>query len=158
MSITVRRAELKDIPRILDLLVQVCGVHADGRPDIFRAGQTKYNEAELRILLQDESRPVFVGVDDRGIVQGYGFCIVTETKGSHILQDMKELYIDDLCVDQNCRGTGCGSVIYEAVKQYAKDIGCYHLTLNVWACNPDAMAFYKAKGMNMLKMGMETIL
>lgn len=158
MRIDVRRARETDIPRILELLTQVCMVHHNGRPDIFRAGAQKYNEGELRILLEDESRPIFVGTDETGEVRGYGFCIVTETKNNNILHDMKTLYIDDLCVDETVRGGGIGRTIYEYITDYARSIGCYHLTLNVWACNPDAMAFYEARGLKMLKKEMEVIL
>lgn len=43
----VRRAEAKDIPGILDLLIQVDMVHHLGRPDLFKGPATKYNAAEL---------------------------------------------------------------------------------------------------------------
>ena len=38
----IRRAETADIPDIMRLLVQVCDVHAEIRPDIFRRGGVKY--------------------------------------------------------------------------------------------------------------------
>ena len=38
----IRKAEKKDIPQIEELLYQVAKVHADARPDLFRAGQKKY--------------------------------------------------------------------------------------------------------------------
>ena len=38
----IRRAIEKDIPKIIDLLKQVCLVHHKGRPDIFKVG-TKYS-------------------------------------------------------------------------------------------------------------------
>ena len=38
----IRRATNKDIPKIIDLLKQVCLVHHKGRPDIFKVG-TKYS-------------------------------------------------------------------------------------------------------------------
>ena len=59
------------------------------------------------------------------------------------MQPVKTLYIDDLCVDENCRGSGVGKRIFEFVKDYAKKSGCYNLTLNVWECNPGARAFMK---------------
>ena len=51
-----------------------------------------------------------------------------------------------------------GKHIYDFIKDYAKEIGCYHLTLNVWACNPSAMKFYEAMGLKPQKIHMETIL
>ena len=44
------------------------------------------------------------------------------------------------------------------IREYAKEIGSYHLTLNVWACNPSAMKFYEKQGMQMLKKEMEILL
>ena len=38
----IRKAEEKDIPRLLALLGQVLQIHAEIRPDIFIPGTTKY--------------------------------------------------------------------------------------------------------------------
>ena len=158
MELTVRRAKEKDIPRILELLTQVDMVHHEGRPDIFKGPAQKYQREELVLLIKDDARPIFVGTDADDYVLGYGFCIITETRDHHLLMDMKTLYIDDLCVDETRRGIGIGGAIYRHILDYARSIGCYHLTLNVWACNPSAMAFYESKGMKLLKKEMEVIL
>lgn len=158
MDIRVRRAEKRDIPRIIDLLIQVCNVHHNGRPDIFKGDKTKYTPAQLEIIIDDDTRPVFVGEDERGYVCGYGMCMITETRDHNVLCDRKMLYIDDLCVDEKMRGCGAGKAIYRAIMDHARQEGCYHVTLNVWACNPSAMAFYEAMGLRVLKKEMEVIL
>ncbi len=43
----IRRAENIDIPKINDLLRQVCLVHHNGRPDLFKYGAQKYADEEL---------------------------------------------------------------------------------------------------------------
>ena len=48
--------------------------------------------------------------------------------------------------------------IYNAVIEYAEKIGCYNVTLNVWACNERAMKFYERCGLKPQKIGMEKIL
>lgn len=158
MELRVRRAEHRDEPRILDLLLQVNNVHADGRPDIFIADRRKYTDGQLSILIEDDTRPIFVAVDENEYVYGYGFCIVTEVKEGSNLRPIKTLYIDDLCVEEGRRRMGAGQIIYDYIKEYAKEIGCYHMTLNVWACNPSAMRFYEKQGMHMLKKEMEILL
>lgn len=158
MELRVRRAEHRDEPRILDLLLQVNNVHADGRPDIFIADRRKYTDGQLSILIEDDTRPIFVAVDENEYVYGYGFCIVTEVKEGSNLRPIKTLYIDDLCVEEGRRRMGAGQIIYDYIKEYAKEIGCYHMTLNVWACNPSAMRFYEKQGMQMLKKEMEILL
>ena len=153
----IRRATKKDIPKIGDLLLQVCLVHHNGRPDIFNVGK-KYSNEELRILLKDESRPILVAVDENDEVMGYCFCIFLQHINHSVLTDIKTLYIDDLCVDEALRGRHIGKELYEAAVQLAKDSGCYNLTLNVWSCNPSAKRFYEAQGLVPQKIGMELIL
>ena len=153
----IRRATFKDIPKIEDLLAQVCLVHHNGRPDIFKVGR-KYSEEELRELLQDESRPILVCTDEADEVMGYCFCIYQQHVDHSVLTDIKTLYIDDLCVDEALRGKHVGKALYEAAVQLARDSGCYNLTLNVWSCNPSAMKFYEAQGLVPQKIGMELVL
>lgn len=154
----IRRAEEKDVPRIMDLLAQVLMVHHEGRPDLFKAPATKYTEAQLAALLTDDSRPIFAWTDEKDVLQGYCFCILKQEKNDNILTDIKTLYIDDLCVDEACRGKGVGRALYDYVRDYARSIGCYNLTLNVWAANESALRFYRGLGMQTQKIGMETIL
>lgn len=153
----IRLAKEKDIPKIEDLLAQVCLVHHNGRPDIFKIG-TKYSAEELKELLKDEKRPILVFVDENDNVMGYCFCIFQQHQNNSVLTDIKTLYIDDLCVDENQRGKHIGKELYEAAIKLAKDSGCYNLTLNVWSCNPSAMRFYEAQGLVPQKIGMELVL
>ena len=153
----IRQANTTDIPRILDLLSQVNLVHAQGRPDLFKVG-TKYGRAELVDILQDENRPVLVFTDENDTVQGYMFGVFQQQKNSQLMTDVKALYIDDLCVDETKRGQHIGKELFCAAKELARRHGCYHLTLNVWSCNPSAMKFYESMGMSVQKLFMETIL
>lgn len=153
----IRLAKEKDIPKIEDLLAQVCLVHHNGRPDIFKIG-TKYSAEELKELLKDEKRPILVFVDENDNVMGYCFCIFQQHQNNSVLTDIKTLYIDDLCVDENQRGKHIGKELYEAAIKLAKDSGCYNLTLNVWSCNTSAMRFYEAQGLVPQKIGMELVL
>ena len=153
----IRIAREYDIPKISDLLSQVCLVHHNGRPDIFKAGR-KYSEAELAELLKDDSRPILVSVDDNDVVRGYCFCIFQQHKENSVLTDVKTLYIDDLCVDESLRGKHIGKELYNAAVKLARDSECYNLTLNVWSCNSSAMRFYEAMGLVPQKVGMELIL
>lgn len=153
----IRRAQEKDILKIGDLLSQVCLVHHHGRPDIFKIGR-KYSDEELRVLVKDEGRPILVSVDERDEVRGYCFCIFQQHTDHSVLRDIKTLYIDDLCVDENLRGKHIGKELYEAAVTLAKDSGCYNVTLNVWSCNSSAIRFYEAQGLVPQKIGMELVL
>ncbi len=155
----IRRAEEKDMDRINELLRQVALVHHKGRPDLFRGNNNrKYTEDQLCEIIHDDQRPIFVGVDETDTVLGYAFCIFRQHLNDNILTDIKTLYIDDLCVDENIRGRHIGKTIYESVLEFARKQGCYNVTLNVWSCNPAAMRFYEKCGLKPQKIGMETIL
>lgn len=153
----IRRAEIRDTEKIKDLLNQVLNVHHNGRPDLFKANCRKYTDDELKILILDDSCPIFVAENKDG-VQGYAFCILQEHKRDNILTDIKTLYIDDLCVDENARGKHVGTALYDFVRCYAKETGCYNLTLNVWSCNTGAQTFYEKQGLKPQKTTLETIL
>ena len=154
----IRRAQERDMEDIDRLLVQVNMVHHRGRPDLFRAGQKKYTDDQLRALIHDDSRPIFVAVNDSQKVLGYAFCIFQQHLNDNILTDIKTLYIDDLCVDEQLRGQHIGKERYEAGLAFARESGCYNGTLNVWSLNESAMKFYEKCGLKPQKVGMETIL
>lgn len=154
----IRRATTADIEGIDRLLRQVLDVHHRGRPDLFRADAKKYTDEELCVILADDTKPVFTAVDDTGFVLGYAFCVMIRHMNDNILTDIKTLYIDDLCVDETARGQHIGKRLYEHVLAFARENGCYNVTLNVWACNKDAMKFYEKCGLTPQKIGLEKIL
>lgn len=146
-----------EINGVNKLLRQVLEVHHSGRPDLFKGGVKKYTDEQLSGILSDEKTPVF-GAFEGGELLGYAFCILKTNEGSNILTDIKTLYIDDLCVDEAHRGRHIGRSIYEYVCGFAKEAGCYNITLNVWSCNPSAVKFYESLGLKPQKIGMEKIL
>ncbi len=153
----IRRAEKNDAPKISDLLNQVLMVHHNIRPDLFKRDCRKYTDGELLEIIEDDERPIFVALDEEGVL-GYAFCVIIKHTDDNILTDIKSLYIDDLCVDENIRGKHVGTALYEYVLEYAKKIGCYNVTLNVWQGNDAAMRFYEKRGFKPQKIGMEIIL
>ena len=154
----IRRAQEQDILGLDKLLMQVCLVHHQGRPDLFKYGKRKYTEDELKELIQDDTRPIFVAVDESGEVLAHAFCIYQQHINNNVLTDVKTLYIDDICVLESCRGQHIGKQMYDYVYHFAKENGFYNITLNVWSLNEPAMKFYESCGLKPQKVGMETIL
>ncbi|MDO5767721.1 MAG: GNAT family N-acetyltransferase [Spirochaetales bacterium] len=155
---TIRRANEKDIPRIIDLLGQVLEIHAEIRPDIFIPGTTKYTDAELSEMLKDDLKPIYVAADENDTCVGYAFCQLREQPFSNNMVQFKSLFIDDLCVDKNTRGHHIGEKLFEHVKNEAKRLGCYEVTLNVWAGNTSAEKFYEKMGLKTKERQLEYIL
>ena len=155
---TIRKAEEKDIPRIIELLGQVLQIHAAIRPDIFIPGTTKYTVDELKELLKNKENPIYVAVNKANVCVGYAFCQLREQPFSNNMVPFKSLFIDDLCVDQQERGQHIGESLFNYVKNEAKRLGCYEVTLNVWAGNTSAEKFYEKMGMKTKERQMEYIL
>ena len=151
---TIRHAETRDIPGMIALLHQVGEVHHQIRTDIFRSGALKYTPVQLEELLQDESRPIFV-CDQEGFVAGYCFCILKSFRDHETFIDRTEFYIDDLCVDENCRKQGIATALFDHAVAYAKENRYDAITLNVWCGNDSAMRFYEKAGMNPRNILME---
>ncbi len=151
----IRFAMPQDRDSIVSLLAQIGQLHYQGRPDIFRQDALKFDEQAFLALLQDKDRPVLVAVEESRVL-GYAFCVRKVIQNHPVLADESSLYIDDLCVDEAVRGKGIGTALYEAVVALAKEMGVRRITLNVWAFNESALAFYQKCGMKMQRIFMET--
>lgn len=151
----IRRAEAKDTAQVLDLLEQVNLVHHNIRPDLFNLA-TKYTDEELQKIFENASTPVFV-YEENGKVLGYIFTCLIDHSGDNMLVPIKELYIDDLCVDEAARGQHVATKLYQHTVEYAKQTGCHNVTLNVWEGNDGALAFYRKMGMKTQKTKLEVI-
>ena len=63
-------------------------------------------------------------------MNGHAFCIHKQILGDHVLTDIRTLYIDDICVDEACRGQGVGKALYAALERISK---AQNIT-NLYAC------------------------
>lgn len=142
----IRKAEVKDIEKLLGLLHQIREFHCDFRPDIFVRGCIKYSEEELEDVLTDESRIVFVAVNENDEAIAHLFLKIKNISSPELVK-RKELYIDDICVDENERCQGIGKMLLEKAQEIAKELDCDFLTLNLWAGNDSAERLYKNFGL-----------
>lgn len=127
-------------------------------PDLFKEDSKKYTAYELREILRDRDRVIFVVTDESDYVLGYAFCYVITYKKHALFKDFKTLYIDDICIDESVRGNGIGKSLFKHCKEYAKSVDCYNIELNVWSFNERAISFYKSLEMNAQSFKMELIL
>ncbi len=151
----IRKATPADTDDILRMLLEISKVHNAGRPDLFRVA-TKYDRAGVLALLDDPAHLVLVA-DDGTRAVGYAICVLQLHEGDRVLQPVKTLYLDDLCVDSVERGHGLGERLLVAAREEARAMGCHNFTLNVWACNERARRFYERCGMKVQKIGMEVV-
>lgn len=162
-DIYVRPLEEGDVSKIMVLLDQVNLVHFNARPDIFKH-DTKFSEEDVkRSFIGNEKAPVFVCVevneDGSEEVLGHAFCEIQESQGNSVVKPMRNLYIDDICVDEKARRRGIGRRLYHHVVAYAEEEGGFDkITLNVWSFNEAAYKFYLSLGFAPQRTIMEKIL
>ena len=156
MSLTVRFAREGDEETIASLLVDIHTLHAKGRPDLFGKGHAKFDAEAVRRMFHSDDQPFFVA-DDGECVVGYAICKKIRNQNP-VQGDYTTLYLDDLNVDERARRRGVGSALLDACRAYAKASGCYNLTLNVWAFNEGAIAFYQKNGFACQRMIMEELI
>lgn len=134
----IRKAEIKDLDRILVLLKEVNNVHAKLRPDLFIEGKTKYTQQELEEIILNNTKIIFVYVDKDDVVLAYLICEEQITEQHNNRKYVKTLYFDDVCIDPLHRRIGIGTKLYLHAVKYARDNGYYRITLNVWASNEES--------------------
>ncbi|MEG1743062.1 MAG: GNAT family N-acetyltransferase [Clostridia bacterium] len=152
----IERATQNDLPFLKKLLVYICNYHHINRPDIFKQNCSKYTDDELLQKINDITQYIYIAFID-GLPCGYIFAYLQNPK-NHVLNDIKTMYIDDLCVAENFRKNGVATALMDHIKQVAKSIQCYNITLNVWEFPESALNFYKNYGMKTMSRKMEIII
>ena len=152
----IRKAELKDIEAIGRILCQVNDVHAQGRPDIFIEGKRKFNDEELKEILSNDELEFYVYEEDE--VCAYACIEMHEYPKSENRHARKEIYVEDLCVDEKYRHQGIGKALYHQVVEEAKKNDCYEITLNAWPGNESALKFYEKMGLKTRSIFLEQII
>lgn len=151
----IRRAITDDLDRINTLLYQVNNIHAKLRSDIFIEDTKKYSDVKLKNIIKDDYTPIFVYTDENDKVIAYCFCVIMIQDQNENMKSRKELFIDDLCVDESMRMKGIGKTLFDYVYKYAKDNNFDSITLNVWENNDKARHFYDKLGFEILKTTLE---
>ncbi len=154
MKFKIRYAEEKDAYEIERLLGCIHKQHSQGRPDLFGGGKPKMNADMIRAVIAGKSTVFLAAADENDILVGYAICMVHPNENP-AQRDYKSLYIDDLNVSEEHRRCGIGSALLDRIKEEAKALGCYNVTLNVWAFNSSAIRFYEKSGMFVQRMIME---
>ncbi len=153
----IRIAMETDIPSINGLLYEEANTHYQKRPDLFKGNGKPYTDEELKELITDTNRPVFVA-EEAGEILGYAFCGFQKYPNDPFYTNVKTMRIDHICVAPRFRRRKIGTALFDFVVSFAKTLGCYNVTLNAWACNQTAMKFFEACGLRLQKVGLEKLL
>jgi GNAT superfamily N-acetyltransferase len=134
--VIVRRATPADVPAILHNIKALASYERE-------PGAVKATEASLMQTLFSADAKVFAHVAeiDRAVV-GIAIWFLNYSTWT----GRPGLYLEDLFVADEARGTGAGRALFEALARDARDLGCARIDWAVLDWNTSAMDFYRAIG------------
>jgi len=138
MTPMIRKAKIKDIPRICDLV------------SLMTPGESDYTNAQLKFETHIQNNPdYFLWVVEIGNkIVGTGMMHL-QHKLSYSCGTAGHL--EDVVVDTNYRKIGVGTLIVETAEAVAREHNCYKLFLT---CRPKTIPFYENLGFENHDIGM----
>ncbi len=139
----IRKANINDIPelRILYRLLEEDGVRY--QPEHFVIGER--TEELFRGIFDSDTQDILVA-DIDGVAIGFVHCMIIPQKKVSCLKPQTVVYLQDLCVREDMRDKGIGSVLMRAAKDYGKEKGADFIRTQVFPENVDGMRFYERNG------------
>jgi len=138
-SFSIRPAVPDDAPdlvRLINGLADYERLRKDSRPD----------ENALRQQLGPHASPkieALVAFDDASS-RCVGFALFFHNYSTFLTNF--GLFLEDLFVEEECRGRGIGFALFKQLAQIAEERGCMRLDWNVLDWNEPAISFYKQLG------------
>jgi GNAT superfamily N-acetyltransferase len=146
MEIIIRLGKKSDYPAVSELYAQVNGIHASGRPDIFRnPEEAVINEDYYNAFVDNPDQTLFVAEAD-AIVIGVVTIEVRDTPDQPVLVPRRFGVIETMSVAKGWRSKGIGQNLMVAAEEWAKKNGATSMNLNVWTFNRRASRFYERHG------------
>jgi len=133
------------------LALQIHEMHVAWRPDIFEMVPQLYSEE--RFLDAVKQRQLYVARID-GVVAGYALLKIRDYDWPGAVR-RKVMEIDELCVDELCRGQGIGMEMMADIHALARAFRCTDLQLGVYPQNDHAVGFYQKCGFTIRSIAMQ---
>ncbi len=151
----IRRASIDDAELIARLNEPVQRMHAEARPDFFKPYTLDDDLITFYIdLLIAPENHIFIGEVD-GQAVGYVYAKLNRRPESPFTFAIDEIVIDQISVNDDQRGKGCGEKLMQAVYDLAKAEHIQRVMLMVWDFNSHAIGFYKKLGFRVYSERME---
>lgn len=137
MPFSIRQASKNDMPRVLDLIVELAVFEKEPL-----AVEVTIEDLQKGAFENPKQFVCFVA-ECEGIVEGIALVYnrFSTWKGA-------VLHLEDLIVSQNKRGTGLGTALLDEVVKYGQSLGVKRICWEVIDWNEPAIKFYEKKGAN----------
>ena len=144
-------AVLSDRDAVEALARQVHALHVAWRPDIYEMPPEIFHEQ--RYLAHIRARELYVA-REKGAVVGYVLLKTRAYDWPGVVR-RRVMVIDEICVQEQCRGRGIGRQMMLEVRALAKAFGCTDMQLGVYPQNDGAVAFYQKCGFTIRSIDMQ---
>ena len=133
------------------LALQVHAMHVAWRPDIYEMVDALYSEERFSQLVRN--RELYVARVG-GVIAGYVSVKIRNYDWPGVVR-RTVMVVDELCVDELCRGQGIGTEMMEDVRALARAFRCTDMQLGVYPQNDDAVGFYQKCGFTIRSIDMQ---
>ncbi len=142
----IRKADLDDFDYISDLFFQSDNYHAINEPYVYKITNVPFrNKSYLETLLNQNNGLLLVFESNNtiiGFVYGY-----SEEKGLFPIHNSRKVFvIDNIVVDEKNRNKQVGTRLLNTIIEYAKELLCDDVVLNVYSFNENAIRMYENVG------------
>ena len=150
----LRLARAQDREAVNQLALQVHAMHVQWRPDLYEMVEELYPSERFEEAVRQ--RQLYVAKIDDAVV-GYVSLLKRSCDWPGVVK-RKVMIVDEICVEELCRGNGIGKQIMAEARALAKAFGCTDMQLGVYPQNDDAVAFYQKCGFTIRSIEMQKII
>lgn len=140
MSLIVRKAEMEDVPILLDFEQRLISAERPMDPTI-KDGKISYYDVSS-FIKNDDSEVFVVELDGEIVASGYAKI----KPDRHYLKHTKQGYLGFMFVPENHRGQGYNKLIVDALLKWCKDRHVFEIKLDVYHTNHSAIKAYEKAG------------
>lgn len=138
----IRQGKMEDVEQIVEIAMQTSNIHYENRKDIFKKKTRETIEEWMKSEIESEEKNILV-VEENEKILGMLIYKIRDVQEHMNLKDTKNIWIDEICVDEKHRSQGIGKLLMEEMKKIAHKIGCNRIELNCWEFNNRARKFYE---------------
>ncbi len=142
MAILIEIPQIGDYEQVNNLAKQVHELHVKWRPDLFLNVDEVISRDSFKEMIQEKE--IFIAKNQSKIVGYITFNIQEKTNPS--MRYRKQINIDAICVNEENRGEGIGTLLLEYMKKYGKENNCTDMYLTVNEENENAIKVYEKFG------------
>lgn len=150
----IRQGKIEDIEQIVDIVIQTSNIHYENRRDIFKKKTRETIKEWMKSEIESEDKNILI-VEENEEILGVLIYKIRDVQEHINLNDTKNIWIDEICVDEKHRSQGIGKFLMDEIKKIAKEIGCKRIELNCWEFNNRARKFYEENGLTTQRRIME---